>query len=330
MYRGIKVAAVVPAYNEAKQIGQVVDSMPKCVDCIVIVNDASKDNTAEVVQSLAEQQGSRVQFINLSVNQGVGGAIAEGFKWVRDREYDVAVVMDGDGQMDPHDLTNLLDPLVDDQADYAKGNRFMTGMAYQVMPKVRFFGNAALSLLTKIASGYWHVADSQTGYRAIHKSALQAIDWDKSYKRYGQPNDVLVSLNIHGFRVADVPIRPVYGVGEVSTLKIRKAIFTIGWLLVKLFFKRMYQKYVIRDFHPLVFFYLLGGALLLCSVPLAFRLMYMTFLNGLVPKVNLLLIMFMLLSGVQFVLFAMWFDMDFNRELKPRARSARKTSQTQL
>ncbi|MCA2958820.1 MAG: glycosyltransferase family 2 protein, partial [Silvanigrellales bacterium] len=186
--------------------------------------------------------------------------------------------------------------------------------------KVRFFGNASLSLLTKIASGYWHVADSQTGYRAINRAALEAIDWDKGYKRYGQPNDVLVSLNIHGFRVADVPVRPVYGVGEVSTLKVRKVIFSIGWLLVKLFFKRMYEKYVIRDFHPLVFFYAFGFGLLAVNVPLFFRLCVVTFLTGAVPKVNLILLVFSALTSVQFILFAMWFDMEANKELKARPR----------
>ena len=319
MYRNRSIAAVIPAYNEERQIGKVVATMPSFVDVIVIVNDCSKDRTAEVVRELEISTGGRVKLIDLPVNQGVGGAVSAGYKYVRDKEYDVAVVMDGDGQMDPEDLPRLLDPVVEDRADYAKGNRFMRCEAYKVMPKVRFFGNAALSLLTKIASGYWHVADSQTGYRAINLRALKAIDWDKGYKRYGQPNDVLVSLNIHGFRVCDVPVRPVYGVGEVSTLKVRKVLFTIGWLIVKLFFKRLYQKYVIRDFHPLVFFYGFGFLLLLASLPLAIRLVVLSIVNEQVPRVNLILLVFALMSSIQFILFAMWFDMETNRELKVKA-----------
>lgn len=321
MYRNCRVAAVIPAYNEEKQIGKVVATMPELVDLIIVINDCSKDKTGDVVRELEKTTNGRVKLLEHAVNQGVGGAVSTGFKYARDNNFDIAVVMDGDGQMDPADLPHLLDPVATGVADYAKGNRFMTGEAYKVMPKVRFFGNASLSLLTKIASGYWHVADSQTGYRAIGKAALKAIDWDAGYKRYGQPNDVLVSLNIHGFRVADVPVKPLYGVGEVSTLKVRKVIFTIGWLLVKLFFKRLYQKYVIRDFHPLVFFYAFGLLLLLLNVPLALRLVLLTALEGSVPKVNLTLLVFSSLSAVQFILFAMWFDMEANKDLKPSRRA---------
>jgi glycosyltransferase involved in cell wall biosynthesis len=320
VYRNHRVAIVVPAYNEERQITRVVDTMPHFVDKIVVVNDCSKDNTKRVVEGLEKSTDGRVKLIDLPVNQGVGGAIAAGFKWVRDEGFEIATVMDGDGQMDPADLSRLLDPIVDNSVDYSKGNRFMSGEAYSVMPKVRFFGNAALSLFTKIASGYWHIADSQTGFRAIHLRALKAIDWDKTYKRYGQPNDILVTLNIHGFRVGDIPIKPLYGVGEVSTLKVRKAIFTIGWLLIKLFFKRLYLKYVVRDFHPLVFFYGLGIFLLGISVPLTLRLLVVSILQNKVPSINLITLVFCLLSGLQFVMFAMWFDMENNRELKPRKR----------
>jgi glycosyltransferase involved in cell wall biosynthesis len=318
MYRENRIAVIVPAYNEGRQIGQVIDSMPQIVDAIIVVNDCSTDNTKEVVARYAAAPNSKVILIDLAQNQGVGGAIAQGFKYARDLKFEIATVMDGDGQMDPNDLSRLLDPIVENSVDYSKGNRFMSGEAFQAMPKVRFFGNAALSMLTKIASGYWHIADSQSGYRAISKRALNAIDWDKSYKRYGQPNDLLVTLNILNFRVGDVSIKPLYGVGEVSTLKIHKAIFTIGWLLVRLFFKRLFMKYVIRDFHPLVFFYGIGILLLAITVPLSLRLILLTFLYDHVPKVNLILLNFSLLSGIQFVLFAMWFDMDFNKHLRPR------------
>jgi hypothetical protein len=136
------------------------------------------------------------------------------------------------------------------------------------------------------------------------------------YKRYGQPNDLLVSLNIANMRVCDVPVEPVYGVGEVSGINIRKAIFTIGWLLLKLFFKRLFEKYVVRDFHPLVLFYSFGILLKLISLPLFVRLVYLSIADGYVPKVNLILFVFTFLSSVQFLLFAMWFDMEANRDLK--------------
>ena len=178
--------------------------------------------------------------------------------------------MDADGQMDPSELIHLIDPIIDHDIDYVKGNRFMTGEAYEKIPKIRYFGNAILSLFTKIISGYWHVSDSQSGYTCCNKKVLSTIDWDKMYKRYGQPNDLLVKLNVNNFSVRDVPVKPIYGVGERSGISIKKAIFTIGWLLFKNFFWRMKEKYIIRDFHPLVFFYFLGLSFWTLFVFLAF------------------------------------------------------------
>jgi glycosyltransferase involved in cell wall biosynthesis len=194
-----------------------------CVDHIVVIDDCSPDQTSDCVQEIiaaqrAARQPERIHLIRHETNEGVGGAIATGYKWCRDKEIDVAVVMAGDNQMDPNDLPDLLDPVINNRADYAKGNRLFTGDAWNQIPRVRYLGNSMLSLLTKIASGYWHVADSQSGYTAINLKALKRIDWDQMYKRYGQPNDLLVRLNIFNFRVCDVPVRPVYNVGEKAVL----------------------------------------------------------------------------------------------------------------
>ncbi|MBN1997990.1 glycosyltransferase family 2 protein [candidate division KSB1 bacterium] len=313
MYKNKKNCVVVPAYNESTQINRVLESMPEFVDKIVVVNDNSKDNTAKIVQ---EYDSDRVVLINHDINQGVGGAIASGYKWARDNDYDVAIVMAGDGQMDPGDLPAVLDPVVENRADYSKGNRLFTGEAFKKIPKIRYFGNSLLSFFTKIASGYWHIADSQSGYTAINLKALRTIDWDAMYKRYGQPNDLLVRLNVYDFRVCDVKIKPVYGIGEISGIKLRKVIFTIGWLLLKRFFWRLAQKYVIRDFHPLVFFYIFGIGLLGLSLPLFLRFMYFLFTVGRIPSINFLSWMLCMIMGFQFVFFAMWFDMERNRDLK--------------
>jgi hypothetical protein len=226
------------------------------------------------------------------------------------------VRMDGDGQMSPGDLAAILDPVVEERADYCKGNRLFTGEAFQKIPRVRYFGNAFLSLLTKIASGYWHVADFQSGFTAINRKALQTIDWGRMYKRFGQPNDLLIRLNVYNFRVTDVPVEPVYNIGEKSGLKIGRVIFTISWLLFKMFFWRMKEKYVIRDFHPLIFFYFIGGLFALLTVTLFGRLFYMWGLTGHIPPINALAAMFAFMSASLFILFAMWFDMEANRELK--------------
>lgn len=316
MYKGKTVSVVIPCYNEETQIGNVVATMPEIVDHIVIIDDKSPDRTVEVVKLMLDQY-PKVVLVEHDKNQGVGGAIATGYKWSRDNEIDVAVVMAGDGQMNPDDLPAVLDPVVDGEIDYSKGNRLFTGEAYKKIPKIRYFGNSVLSLLTKVASGYWHVADSQTGYTAINLKALKLIDWDKMYKRYGQPNDVLVKLNVYDLKVRDVPVEPVYNVGEKSGIQLRKVIFTIPALLTRLFFWRMKEKYIIRNFHPLVFFYFLGFIFLVAFLALTARmLIYWFFITGLIPKVNALAALFSFMSFSQFTLFAMWFDMEANKELK--------------
>ncbi len=316
MYKKNTVAVVVPCYYEETQIAGVLDTMPEFIDCIVVVDDFSGDDTVNIVKSYAESSSKPIVLIEHEVNEGVGGAISSGYKYVRDNDFDVAVVMAGDGQMDPEDLPRLLDPVVDGGCDYSKGNRLFTGDAWNMIPKVRYIGNALLSLLTKIASGYWHVADSQSGYTVINKVALSRIDWDKMYKRYGQPNDLLVRLNIYSFRVRDVPIRPVYNVGEKSGIKPIRMMPKLFFLLVRLFFFRMMEKYVIRDFHPLLFFYMFGFSLFVPGVLLGGYLLFSRLFGADIAETSALFSVFLSVMGVQFLLFAMWFDMENNRDLK--------------
>jgi hypothetical protein len=239
-----------------------------------------------------------------------------GYKWARDHSIDATAVMAGDAQMDPDDLENIVTPVIEGLADYTKGNRLYHGEAWKVMPKHRFFGNAFLSLFTKIASGYWHIADSQTGYTAISLNALQLLDLDKIYKRYGMPNDILIRLNELNMRVKDVPVRPVYNVGEKSGIKIRKVMFTIPMLLIRGFFRRPFFKYVIQDFHPLVFFYILGITLTPAGFLFGTYLLLYRILQGPVNETSALFAAFLLISGLQSLFFAMWFDMDYNKNLR--------------
>jgi glycosyltransferase involved in cell wall biosynthesis len=310
------IGVVVPAHNEEMLIAQVIETMPNFVDKIIVVDDCSKDNTPGVVEKYRAQSNDRLELIRHETNQGVGGAIATGYKWCRDHEIDVAVVMAGDAQMDPADLPALLEPVASGAADYAKGNRLFTGDAWNIIPRVRYLGNSFMSLLTKIASGYWHVADSQCGYTAISLKALKLIAWDKMYKQYGQPNDLLVRLNIHNLQVRDVPVRPIYNIGEKSGVKPLRMIPGLSWFLFKLFVYRMVQKYVIRDFHPLVFFYLMGLALLIPGFLLgSYLIVYRLFL-GRVALTSALFAVFLFVSGLQSIFFAMWFDMEHNRRLR--------------
>jgi glycosyltransferase involved in cell wall biosynthesis len=315
MYKNKKICAVVPAYNEETQIGKVIDTMPEYVDKIVIIDDKSKDRTIEIINRYKKKNG-KIVLIEHPKNQGVGGAIASGYKWSRDNDMDIAVVMAGDNQMDPENLTDLLDPVVDGEVDYSKGNRLFSGEAFKKIPKIRYFGNSFLSLLTKIASGYWNVADSQSGYTVINKMALHTICWDNMYKKYGQPNDILVMLNVHSFKVRDVPIRPVYRIGEKSGIRIWKVIFTISFLLFRRFLWRLKEKYIIRDFHPLIFFYAMGFLFFVLTVFFTVRLGVLWYKIGHVPETTALADMFCFMSSSLFTLFAMWFDKEENKDLK--------------
>jgi glycosyltransferase involved in cell wall biosynthesis len=310
---GKRVAVVIPAYNEETLIGDTIASIPSFVDQIYVVDDRSKDATVERVRALSD---GRVRLIEHERNQGVGGAIVTGYKQAAEDGVDVTAVMAADNQMDPEDLEHLVTPVARGEVDYAKANRLFTGQAWELIPRYRYLGNAVLSLLTKVASGYWHVADSQSGYTAVSLAYLRLLDLDRIYKRYGFPNDMLVHLNVWNARVRDLPSRPIYGVGERSGIRLRKVIPTISWLLVKGFFWRLRTKYVIRDFHPLVFFYMLGLLMSLLGLGLGIAEVVLRILGNQITAATVVLVALLLIFGSQFTLFAMWFDMESNKDLR--------------
>jgi glycosyltransferase involved in cell wall biosynthesis len=313
MLEGKRVAVVVPAYNEELLIAETVAGMPPFVDRIYVVDDRSKDATAERARATDDP---RVEVIVHERNQGVGAAIVTGYKRAIEERMDVACVMAGDNQMDPTELEALALPVARGELDYHKANRLFTGQAWQLIPRTRYLGNAILSLLTKIASGYWHVADSQAGYTAIGLPILELLDLDRIYKRYGFPNDLLVHLNVWNARVRDFPSRPIYGVGERSGIRLRKVVPSISWLLLKGFFWRMGQKYVIRDFHPLVLFYVLGIIMSVLGLALGIAEVVLRVMGNQITAATVVLVALLLIFGSQFTLFAMWFDMESNKDLR--------------
>lgn len=309
------LAVIIPAFNEQKLIGKVITTLPDFVDHIVVVDDKSTDSTVAEVRLLAKKE-QRLVILCHEKNQGVGAAIATGYKWARDQQIDVTAVMAADFQMDPEDLPRIVGPVARGECDYSKGNRLFRGESWVMIPKYRYIGNSFLSLFTKIASGYWHIADSQSGYTAISLAALKRLNLEKIYARYGVPNDILIKLNICHFRVRDVSIRPVYNVGEKSGIKVKKVLFTIPWLLFKGFWRRMFEKYVIRDFHPLLFFYLMGMVLMPIGFGFGLYLFVARILGYGVAPTSALFAAFLFISGLQALFFAMWFDMEYNKELK--------------
>jgi glycosyltransferase involved in cell wall biosynthesis len=318
MFENKTIAVVVPCYSEQAQIDRVLVTMPGFVDCIIVVDDKSRDDTVGVVRRRIDARGhpGRLVLIEHETNRGVGAAIVTGYKEAVRQGMDVAAVMAGDGQMDPGQLHLLVGPVARGQADYAKANRLFYAGAWGSIPRHRYMGNAFLSMLTKIASGYWHVADSQSGYTAISRQALEILDLDAIYPQYGYPNDLLVRLNVFDFRVADVHMRPVYNVGERSKMRLWKIVPTMTWLIFKRFCWRMKHKYVIRDFHPLVLFYLFGSISLTAGFLFGLYLLVYRFLVGTVAPTSGLFSVMLFTSGLQLLLFAMWFDMTVNRHLR--------------
>jgi glycosyltransferase involved in cell wall biosynthesis len=315
MLDGKSVAVVVPAHDEEILLPETLAGIPEFVDRVYVVDDASGDSTAERAQEAAERD-ARISVVAHERNRGVGAAIVSGYRRALADQVDVTCVMAADNQMDPSELEVLATPVARGEVDYAKANRLITGQAWQLIPRHRYLGNAVLSLLTKIASGYWHVADSQSGYTAIGLGALERLDLDRIYPRYGFPNDMLVHLNVVSARVRDIPSRPVYDVGERSGIKLRSVVPRITWLLVKGFFWRLREKYVIRDFHPLVFFYLFGLLMTAAGLGLGIALIVLRSLGHGITAATGVLVALLLIFGSQFTLFAMWFDMESNKDLR--------------
>jgi glycosyltransferase involved in cell wall biosynthesis len=310
---GKSVAVVVPAFREEALIATTLGGIPGFVDRVYVVDDASDDATSERARAFGD---GRVVVLRHERNLGVGAAIVTGYRRALADGCEIVSVMAADNQMDPADLERLVRPVARGEVDYAKANRLFTGEAWRVIPRHRYVGNAILSLLTKIASGYWHVADSQSGYTAISRSMLEQLDLGRIYRGYGFPNDMLVHLNVWNARVRDFPARPVYGVGERSGIRIRRVVPRISWLLFKGFLWRLREKYVIRDFHPLVFFYALGFVMTVAGLALGIAETALRIAGNAVTAGSIVLVALLLIAGSQFTLFAMWFDMESNKDLR--------------
>ncbi len=283
----------------------------------MITAEQDKDEEKRFAEAAIHTSGEeeKIVLIRMSENSGVGAAIARGYKWAKDHHMDCAAVMAGDGQMDPGELKKLCLPVVEQGIDYVKGNRLSHRSAARMIPRTRLLGNSILSILTKVASGYWSVSDTQTGYTAISLKALRAIKLYEIYPRYGMPNDMLVKLNIASCTLMEVDIKPVYGVGERSKMKVYKVVLPIIWLLKRSFLKRLWVKYLFRDFHPLFILYHFAFLLLILSIPYGIKILGLAVQGIEVNPLTALAFMFLFISGFQSLLFAMWMDIQDNDRL---------------
>jgi len=314
MYRNKKISLVIPAYNEEKLIKPTLENVPEKIDKIYVVDDCSPDDQNSVIEQCAEKD-ARIKLIKHEINQGPGGAIITGYLQSSKDNYDIAVVVGGDYQMPLDEINNLLDPVIDGKADYVKGNRFLLSKlddTLKKMPKIKLIGNWIITALTKIASGYYKIMDVVDGYTAITKEAIDVIDWSKAWRKYGYPMDFLIRMNAYGLSVMDVPRTAIYLDGErQSQIKGFSYALKVTPMIIRGFLWRLRFKYMYLDFHPLVLFYYISFFL----IPTGFGYGIFLFLKQYIYLLDVtgpqaIFCALLLIMGVQFLLFAMFFDME--------------------
>ncbi|THE62988.1 glycosyltransferase family 2 protein [Salinadaptatus halalkaliphilus] len=272
MYKGRTVGVVVTAYDEARFVGEVLETVPDFVDRIYAIDDASPDESWDVICGVAERVNEtesveravtdggdrrRIVPIRHEENRGYGAAVKTGYERAAADGIDVVAVMNGDGQMDPAILDRIVDPVATGEADYAKGNRLLTPADREDMSRFRLFGNAMLTGLSKFASGYWTIGDPQNGYTAISRAAIEDLDLEAITDRYGFLNHILTHLNVADRCVADVSMSAVYG-EEESSIRYVPFVRYVSLLLLRSFYWRLKRQYVIEGFHPAAVFYATG------------------------------------------------------------------------
>jgi glycosyltransferase involved in cell wall biosynthesis len=306
MGKNLEIAVVIPTYKARNHILSVIDEIGPEVNRIYVIDDCCPDSTGDYVERICKD--SRVLVIKHAANQGVGGAVMTGYKAAIKDGMDILVKIDSDGQMDPSLILDFATPIINGEADYTKGNRFFDLEKIRSMPKMRLFGNAILSLMCKLSSGYWNLFDPTNGYTAIHADVARHLSFNKISRRYFFETDMLFRLNTLRAVVVDVPMDARYG-DEVSNLKISKVIGEFFAKHIRNFSKRIFYNYYLRDMS-------------LASIELPFGLTFLSF--GLIyggyqwarsaqagistPAGTVMLSALPILAGIQFLLGFIGYD----------------------
>jgi dolichol-phosphate mannosyltransferase len=304
-----KLSVVIPCYNVSKHIEEVINSLPQEIDFIITVNDCSTDSTATILENLASTN-SKIHVINHNQNQGVGGAMITGYKKSLELNASITIKMDGDGQMDAGNISKLIQPIIDGNADFTKGNRFRDLKALQAMPAVRRIGNLGLSFLIKAASGYWNIFDPTNGFTAIRNETLNSINFNKLHKRYYFETSMIAELYFCSAIIVDVPMQAKYG-DEVSGLSSTKTLFEFPPKLLVTFLRRIILKYFLFDFN-------IGSLYLITGIPLflygfIFGLMKYEYYDSLgvgAPTGTVILPTLLIILGFQLLLAGLAFDVN--------------------
>ena len=302
-----RIACIIPAYNESAFIKGVISSIPDYVELIVVINDASTDNTEEIVKGIPDP---RVNLITHTTNQGVGGAVVSGYQAALKLGADIVVKVDGDGQMDTQLIKRLVSPIVQGKADYAKGVRFRDSSVLKTMPFTRLVGNLGLSFLTKAASGYWNILDPTNGFTAMGRHALQDLKLDKLSKGFFLETDILINLSMIDAVVVDVPMRAKYG-DEESHLSVVKTLFTFPFFLLRGAFRRILWRYFVRDFTAFSIFLIFGTTLFTLGTVMGI-VKWITAVTTATPTPTgtVVLVALLVILGFQFLLNAITLDIN--------------------
>lgn len=308
MYRDTRVAVVIPCYNEEKLITTTVNQLPKFVDYIIAVNDGSSDSTLNILKQLKKQK-NKLQIIDNEQNGGVGKSLKDGYAYALEKTDATAIgVVSGDAQCDPNYLQPMLDDLIDRNCDYVKGNRFMQRQSLKSMPAHRKFGNIFISLLTKFSTGYYSISDTTMGFGFFKRSVLEQVDFSFVKNRYDYETSMLVALSIAKARIKDHAVPAIYG-SESSTINFLPTVIRVLRVVWVGFWQRVYYRYILFSFHPIIIF-MFGGLLLsIAGWIYALFLLYERIVQQLTPTSGtVMLAVLPIILGLQLLLTAIMID----------------------
>ncbi|CAG9180240.1 hypothetical protein LMG23994_04379 [Cupriavidus pinatubonensis] len=300
------IAVVIPCFKVKGHILGVIARIGPEVDAIYVVDDCCPEGSGDFVD--AHCQDSRVRVLRHATNQGVGGAMITGYQRAAVDGATVIVKIDGDGQMDPSDIRRFVHPILAGKADYTKGNRFFDIEFLASMPTLRIFGNAVLSFVSKISSGYWNVMDPTNGYTAIHGGLIKYLPTEKIDRRYFFESDMLFRLNVLRAVVVDIPMESVYG-DEISNLNIKKVALEFPGKYLSRFAKRLFYSYFLRDFNFGSVELLFGLLLVMVGAGFGFWHWHLAMLAGVsATSGQVMLAALPILVGIQLLVSAIGYD----------------------
>jgi glycosyltransferase involved in cell wall biosynthesis len=308
MYKNIKIAVVIPAYNEEKLVKRTIDELPEFLDYIIVINDGSKDSTLEVLKGL-EKHHPKLTVLDNDTNHGIGYSIIRGFKYALEKT-DAAYIgiTAADSQCDPNYMKPMLEEAMEFSYDYVKANRFFHRDALKAMPKYRKIGNVFISLLTKFSTGYYSISDTQNGFGFLSRRILEKVNFSFVADRYDYENTMLVAMAIAGARIKDYPVPAIYG-DEKSSIKFWPTAMRALRAVWVGFWRRIYYKYVLYSFHPIALFLFAGLLLSIIGFLYGVYIVYEKLINHLSPSTaTVMLVALPLIVGFQMILTSLVMD----------------------